>query len=98
MLWHATSDLIQLVAAAHDVAVGCATSWTCRRDQSRPSTSAASCEVESRIKPSLIGGQRNALCSRRFHSITSPDPSQTKIFKRSPPFERKTKIVPENGS
>src|SRR5439155_18827369 len=51
----------------------------CRRDQSRPSISAASCEAESRITPSLIGGQQNALCSRRFHSSTSPDPSQAKF-------------------
>ncbi len=36
----------------------------CSRDQSKPSTSAASCEAESRITPSLIGGQRNAPCSK----------------------------------
>jgi DNA invertase Pin-like site-specific DNA recombinase len=34
---------------AHDVAVGCAMSRTCRRDQSKPSTSAAICEPFSRI-------------------------------------------------
>jgi hypothetical protein len=42
---------------AHDVAVGCAMSRACRRDQSIPSTSAASCDTLSRITPSLIGGQ-----------------------------------------
>jgi hypothetical protein len=38
-------------------------SRACRRDQSMPSISAASCDALSRITPSLIGGQRNAPCS-----------------------------------
>ena len=58
-------------------------SRTCRRDQSRPSTSAASCEADSRMTPSLIGGQRNAPSSRRFQYKIRPDPSQAKIFNRS---------------
>ncbi|WP_409977823.1 alpha/beta fold hydrolase [Bradyrhizobium sp. SZCCHNS2005] len=33
--------------SAHDAADGCATSWACRRDQSRPSISAASCEADT---------------------------------------------------
>jgi hypothetical protein len=54
-----------------------------------PSTSAASCEADNRITPSLIGGQRKARCSSRFQNNTSPDPSQAgadrfrKIFKRT---------------
>ena len=50
------------------------------------------------MTPSLIGGQRNAPSSRRFQYKIRPDPSQAKIFNRSARFERKTKIVPENGS
>jgi hypothetical protein len=60
----------------YDVAVGRTTSWACRRDQSIPSTSAVSCDAVSRITPSLIGSHRNAPSSSRFHSSTSPDPSQ----------------------
>ena len=82
----------------HDVASGAGMSRACRRDQSSPSTSAASCEADSRITPSLIGGQRNAPSSSRFQYKTRPEPSQAKIFNRSARFERKTKIVPENGS
>ena len=59
---------------------------------------AASCEADSRMTPSLIGGQRNAPSSRRFQYKISPDPSQAKIFNRSARFERKRKIAPENGS
>ena len=44
------------------------------------------------------GGHRNAPSSRRFHNSTNPDPSQTRIFSRSARFERKMKIVPQNGS
>ena len=55
----------------------------CRRDQSSPSMSAASCEVDSRMTPSLIGGQRNAPSSRRFQYKIRPEPSQAKIFNRS---------------
>ena len=64
-----------------------------------PSLSAtvASCGAFRAVRPNWTR-QRNAFCSRRFHSSTSPDPSQAKIFKRSARFERKTKIVPENGS
>ena len=50
-------------AAGHNpygAAAGAGVSRACRRDQSRPSTSAASCEADSRMTPSLIGGQRNA--------------------------------------
>src|SRR5208337_3590246 len=56
--------------SAHDVAVGRATSRACSRDQSIPSTSAASCDAVSRITPSLIGGHRNAPCSSRFQNST----------------------------
>ena len=82
----------------YDAVSGAGISRACRRDQSRPSTSAASCEADSRITPSLIGGQRNAPCSSRFQYKIRPDPSQAKIFNRSARFERKTRIVPENGS
>ena len=41
-------------------------SRACRRGQSSPSMSAASCDADSRMTPSLIGGQRNAPSSRRF--------------------------------
>ena len=95
-LWHAS--LIQLVTASHDAAVGRGTSCACRRDQSNPSTRAASCDAVSRITPSLIGGQRNVPCSSRFQNSASPDPSQARIFRRSARFDRKMKIVPENGS
>jgi hypothetical protein len=37
-------------------------------------------------------------CSSRFHNSTRPDPSQVTIFSRSARFDRKMKIVPENGS
>src|SRR6516225_6402534 len=84
--------------SAHDVAVGRATSRACRRDQSIPSTSAASCDAVSRIMPSLIGGHRKAPCSSRFQNSTRPDPSHAKIFTRSARLHRNTKIVPENGS
>ncbi len=82
----------------HDTASGRGISRAWRRDQSSPSTSAATCEAESRITPSLMGGQRNPFRSRRFQKSTSPDPSHAKIFKRSARFERKMMITPENGS
>jgi hypothetical protein len=47
-----------------------------------PSTSAASCDADNRITPSLIGGQRKAPCSSRFQNNTSPDPSQARILSR----------------
>ena len=50
------------------------------------------------MTPSLIGGQRNEPCSSRFQYEVRPDPFQAKIFNRSARFERKTKMVPENGS
>ena len=84
--------------SSYDVAVGRVTSCACRRDQSIPSTSAASCADVSRITPSVTGGHRNAPCSSRFQYNTRPEPSQTKIFTRSVRFERNTKTVPENGS
>ena len=52
--------------SSHDVAVGRATSRACNRDQSIPSTSAASCEAVKRITPSVIGGHRNAPFSSRL--------------------------------
>ena len=58
-------------------------SRACRRDQSSPSMSAASCDADSRMTPSLIGGQRNAPSSRRFQYKIRPEPSQAKIFNRS---------------
>ena len=82
----------------HDVAVGRAMSRACRRPQSIPSTSTASCDAVSRITPSLSGGQRKPPCSSRFQNSTRPDPSQARIFRRSARFDRKMKIVPENGS
>ena len=48
--------------------------------------------------PSLIGGQRKAPCSSRFHNSTRPDPSQDMIFNRSARFDRKMKIVAWDGS
>ena len=45
--------------------------------------SAASCDADSRMTPSLIGGQRNAPSSRRFQYKIRPEPSQAKIFNRS---------------
>src|ERR1700733_11298665 len=68
-------------------------SRACRRDQSSTSMSAASCDADSRMTPSLIGGQRNAPSSRRFQYKIRPEPSQAKIFNRSARFERKTRIV-----
>ena len=68
---------------SHDVAVGGVTSRACRRDQSMPSTNAASCADVSRIIPSAIGGHRNAPCSRRFQNSTRPEPSHATIFTRS---------------
>ena len=67
---------------SHDVAVGGVTSRACRRDQSMPSTNAASCADVSRIIPSAIGGHRNAPCSRRFQNSTRPEPSHATIFTR----------------
>jgi len=68
---------------SHDAAVGGVTSRACRRDQSMPSTNAASCADVSRIIPSAIGGHRNAPCSRRFQNSTRPEPSHATIFTRS---------------
>src|SRR5487761_215165 len=84
--------------SSHNVAVGRATSRACNLDQSIPSTSAASCEALSRISPPITGGHLKFPFSSRFQNNTSPDPSQAKIFKRSARLQRKTKIVPENGS
>src|SRR5487761_1647066 len=84
--------------SSHNVAVGRATSRACNLDQSIPSTSAASCEALSRISPPITGGHLKFPFSSRFQNSTSPDPSQAKIFKRSARLQRKTKIVPENGS
>ena len=84
--------------SSHDVAVGRLTSRACRRDQSMPSTNAASCADVSRITPSVTGGHRNAFCSSRFHNSTRPEPSHATIFILSARFERNTKSVPENGS
>ena len=93
-----TRSLDSISRGSHDVAVGRTTSRACRRDQSIPSTSAASCGTVSRITPSLTGGHRKPPCSSRFQNRTSPDPSHAKIFSRSARFDRKMKIVPENGS
>jgi hypothetical protein len=49
----------------------------------------------------VFRGRRGDLIKIIWHDgqgASSPDPSQAKIFKRSARFERKTKIVPENGS
>ncbi|TWB86041.1 hypothetical protein FBZ93_1304 [Bradyrhizobium macuxiense] len=72
-LWNIAAELIQLI-----------TEFTTLRsaEQYRGHTGAtslgrpASCDADKRITPSLIGGQRNALCSNRFHSSTSPVPGQ----------------------
>src|SRR5271157_4660980 len=76
--------------SSHDVALGRGTSYACRRDQSIPSTSAASCDAVNRITPSLIGGHRNAPYSSRFQNSTRPDPSQATIFTRSARLARNT--------
>ena len=48
---------------------------TCIRDQSSPSNNAASCAADSRITPSVTGGQRKAPLSSRFQISTRPLPA-----------------------
>src|SRR5207237_321654 len=56
----------EIRADAHCTAFGRMIRGTCTRDQSSPSSSAASCAGDSRISPFMIGGQRNAPSSSRL--------------------------------
>jgi hypothetical protein len=73
-----------LMAAAIDACAAVATGHNhCLRDESIPSTSAASCGAVSRITPSLTGGHLKAPCSSRFQNRISPEPSHARILSRS---------------
>jgi transposase-like protein len=60
------------------------------RVQSRPSSSAESCDEVTRITPSLICGQRNEFFSNRLATSTRPVPSHSNSFTRSARLARNT--------
>src|SRR2546430_11702021 len=79
-----------LCRVAQSVACGACTRTARTRVQSRPSSSAESCDEVRRITPSLICGQRNEFFSNRLATSTRPARSHSNSFTRSARLARNT--------